>query len=69
MTAPYCDKINLEKGTRKNLFLMHVTRGQQGDSFVYHRKEDRKYFQYHKLQINKNTINLKIEPLKMQLYN
>ena len=40
-------------------FLMHLTRGQRDESFVNHTKEDRKYYQYHKSQINIKSINLK----------
>ena len=54
--VPYCDKIELDIDTRKNPALLHVTRGQRDD---YHTKEDRKYYQYHKSQINKKSINLK----------
>jgi hypothetical protein len=55
----YLDKISSDIGSRKNPALIHVTRGQKDNSFVYHTKEDRKYFQYHTSQINKKSIDLK----------
>ena len=51
--------IPLRNPASKNPALLHVTRGQRDDLFVYHTKEDRKYYQYHKSQINKKPINLK----------
>ena len=57
-TVIYCDRLDLNIGTRINPALYHITRGQRDDSFVYHTKEDRKYYQYHKLNINKKSINL-----------
>ena len=55
----YLDKISSVIGTRKNPALKHETRVQRDNSFVYHTKEDRKYFRYHKSQINKKLIDLK----------
>ena len=57
-TVIYCDRLDLNIGTRINPALYHITRGQRDDSFVYHTEEDRKYYQYHKLNINKKSINL-----------
>ena len=58
-TVPYLDRIKCDIGTRKNPILFHVTRGQRDDSFIFHTKEDRKYFQYNKTSINKSSIQLK----------
>jgi hypothetical protein len=44
---------------KKKPILLHVTLGQRDDSLIFHTKEDKKYFQYHKTSINKSSIQLK----------
>ena len=59
LVVPYLDNLTTENGTRLNPFILHVTRGQRDNSYVFHFKENRKYYQYHPASVNKSSVNLR----------
>ena len=59
LVVPYLDNLTTENGTRLNPFILHVTRGQRDNSYVFHFKENRKYYQYHQSSVNKSSVNLR----------
>ena len=57
--VPYISRINHEFGTRKNPYLLYVTKGGKLNSLIFHFKEDNKYYQYRQDNTNSNSVTLK----------
>ena len=64
MTVPFMGHIDqngllITKGSRETPNFLYCTNGARNDSKIFHTEENGKYYQYHKLAVNQNDVNLR----------